>query len=217
MSKRAIAICTAVVITANSLLLVPCKRQEVKEIQEVREVQKTPEVITPKQEEVKPQQSQPKKIPEQPKQEKPKAQQPVSRGNDGLATNDGIKLSPEDYELLARLVHAEAGSESIQSQIGVVNVVLNRVRSSEFPNSIRAVIYQKYQFSPVANGSINKPATKKNYEAVKRAIAGESSVGDCVYFWADYVDKNNSLWNMKVRYKYDGTVFAGHIKRKVKY
>lgn len=123
-----------------------------------------------------------------------------------------MEVSKEEYELLARLAHSEAGNDGIASQIGVVNVVLNRVKSKEFPNSIKGVIYQKHQFDVVVNGSINQKPDKQNYEAVDRVLAGENNVSDCVYFWATWVDRNSSMWKFTVRYQYGQTVFAGRIK-----
>lgn len=123
------------------------------------------------------------------------------------------KISDADYELLVRLVYAEAGIDGMKSQIGVANVVLNRVKSTEFPNTIRGVIYEPSQFSVVSNGTINNQPKKENYEAVDRALSGENTVDDCTFFWAEWLDKDNEyLWNKGVRFHYDGTIFSGHIK-----
>ena len=70
-----------------------------------------------------------------------------------------ISYTDQDLDLLARLVTAEAGGEPLEAQVGVAAVVLNRVQSSKFPNSIYDVIYAPNQFSPVRKGWINKPAT----------------------------------------------------------
>ena len=87
-----------------------------------------------------------------------------------------------DYEidLLARLVRAEAATEPIEGKIAVACVVLNRVESPKFPDTIRNVIYARGQFQPVRNGAINKPADDDSIKAVqdalseKRHIAGKS-------------------------------------------
>lgn len=123
-------------------------------------------------------------------------------------TSEGLEISKYEYELLARVAQSEAGDECMDSQIGVINVVLNRVASSQFPNTIHGVIYQKYQFSVVANGSIDKPAEPMNYEAVDRALSGENTVDSCLFFWASYLRSDHSLWDKPVIYQYDRTVFA---------
>ena len=124
-------------------------------------------------------------------------------------TAEGLEISKYEYELLARVAHAEAGGDGMDSQIGVVNVVLNRVRfGGWFPTNIAGVIYQEGQFSPVSDGRINLPAESMNYTAVDRVLAGENNINDCQFFWADYVDKSNFLWSKPVLYKYGKTVFA---------
>jgi len=123
-------------------------------------------------------------------------------------TSEGLEISKYEYELLARVAKSEAGDECMDSQIGVINVVLNRVASSEFPNTIHGVIYQKHQFSVVANGSIDNPAESMNYEAVDRALSGENTVDNCLFFWASYLRSDHSLWDKPVIYQYDRTVFA---------
>src|SRR5947207_11468692 len=71
-------------------------------------------------------------------------------------------ISATDKELMARLVHAEAVGEPYAGKVAVATVILNRVKSPDFPNSISAVIYQisngHYAFTPVQNGQINQPA-----------------------------------------------------------
>lgn len=95
----------------------------------------------------------------------------------------GISLSGEDYQTLLRIVEAEAGVCDSKGKILVANVVLNRVRSGEFPNTVREVVYQPSQFSPVSNGSINTcKVTSQTVECVKRALAGEDYSQGALYF-----------------------------------
>ncbi|MEH7095591.1 cell wall hydrolase [Neobacillus vireti] len=78
--------------------------------------------------------------------------------------------SENELDLLARLVRAEAESEPYQGKVAVACVVLNRVASPAFPNSIKEVIYQKGQFQPVRNGAINEPADGDSIKAVQEAL-----------------------------------------------
>ena len=124
-------------------------------------------------------------------------------------TARGLEISKYEYDLLVRLAHSEAGGDGMASQIGVVNVVLNRVHfGGYFPTNIAGVIYQKGQFSVVSDGRINEAPEAENYRAVDRVLAGENNINNCQFFWADYVDKSNFLWSKPVLYKYGTTVFA---------
>ncbi|MHC5291119.1 cell wall hydrolase [Bacillus licheniformis] len=89
-----------------------------------------------------------------------------------------------EIDLMARLVRAEAESEPYAGKVAVAVVVLNRVESSQFPNSIKEVIYQPGQFSPVSNGQINKPADAESVRAVKEALSsGQSSGAGSLFFY----------------------------------
>lgn len=87
-----------------------------------------------------------------------------------------IRLSPDDLGLLARLVHAEAAGEPFEGQVAVAATVLNRLKDSRYPGTVREVILQVingfYQYSPVLDGKINTPANKSAYRAVRLALLG---------------------------------------------
>lgn len=112
---------------------------------------------------------------------------------------NNVGYVPNTYErnLLERLVECEAGGEDITGKIAVANVVLNRLKSEKFPDSILGVIYQEKQFEPIMTGAIDGiEASEESKEAVKRAFLGERAVdSDILYFWASWLDKSNSLWN----------------------
>lgn len=98
-----------------------------------------------------------------------------------------INFAEGDRYLLANLIYCEAGGEPYEGQVAVGAVVINRVLSSRYPDTVVGVIYQKSQFSPVASGrlayalSVNK-ATEKCYRAADEAMAGKTNVGTCLYF-----------------------------------
>jgi len=77
--------------------------------------------------------------------------------------------SASDLRLMASIINCEAGGESLQGKIAVGIVIMNRVESKDFPNTIKKVIYQKNQFSPVKNGMLNKKL--KQYDAGKTGSA----------------------------------------------
>ncbi len=89
--------------------------------------------------------------------------------------------------LLAALIHCEAGGESYEGQLAVGAVVMNRVRSSAYPDSIHGVIYASGQFTPAMNGKVNRVyESGRIYEscikAAEEALSGVSNVGDCTHF-----------------------------------
>ena len=88
-----------------------------------------------------------------------------------------------DYNVLLRIVQAEAGGCDMKGKILVANVILNRVESDEFPDTITDVVYEKRQFSPVSNGSINRcKVEQETVEAVDRALAGEDYSEGALFF-----------------------------------
>jgi spore germination cell wall hydrolase CwlJ-like protein len=101
----------------------------------------------------------------------------------------------DDLDLLARLIMAEAQGEPYEAQAAVGAVVMNRVKSGDWPDSIKEVIYQKigeyYQFTPVVNGWIDKPADEEAVKAAKAAMNGEDPSGGAQFY---YDDKCTNEW-----------------------
>ena len=94
-----------------------------------------------------------------------------------------VSYSDEDYQVLLRIVQAEAGICDERGKILVANVILNRVRDGEFPDNITDVVYQKSQFSPVSDGSINRvKVSAQTIDCVDRALAGEDYSQGALYF-----------------------------------
>ncbi|MDI3316011.1 MAG: LysM peptidoglycan-binding domain-containing protein [Bacillota bacterium] len=124
-----------------------------------------------------------------------------------------VRLAPGERDLLARLVTAEAGGEPFLAQVGVAAVVLNRVRSPLFPDTVSGVIYQvdawgNYQFTPVLNGWINRPATPSAYQAVDEALSGSDPTGGALYFWATGEISNTYLLGLPVTAQIGHVTFA---------
>ena len=98
-----------------------------------------------------------------------------------------VTFEEGDRMLLANLIYCEAGGEPYSGQVAVGAVVINRVLSSRYPNTIVGVIYQNKQFSPVNDGHLalalaNDRATASCYQAADEAMRGVTNVGQCVYF-----------------------------------
>lgn len=89
--------------------------------------------------------------------------------------------------LLAALIYCEAGGESYEGQVAVGAVVMNRVRSGAYPDTIHGVIYASGQFTPALNGKVNARYESGNISescirAAEEALSGVSNVGDCTHF-----------------------------------
>lgn len=98
-----------------------------------------------------------------------------------------ITFEEGDRYLLANLIYCEAGGEPYAGKLAVASVVINRVRSEKYPNTVVGVIYQNKQFSPVASGRLalaleQNKATSDCYKAADEAMSGVTNVGNCVYF-----------------------------------
>lgn len=102
-------------------------------------------------------------------------------------TSPGAEHDAMDAYWLSRIIHAESGGETLEGQIAVGNVVLNRVASPDFPDSVPEVIFDTehgVQFEPVANGTVRNEPTDLSREAARRALSGENTAGDALYFFA---------------------------------
>ncbi|MEC0123715.1 cell wall hydrolase [Paenibacillus pabuli] len=93
-------------------------------------------------------------------------------------------VSDKELFLLQKIVMAEAEGEPYEGKVAVANVVLNRLRSANFPDTIYKVIYQKSQFSPVANGRLKRVTPNKDtIKAVNAALNGKKEVADDTYYF----------------------------------
>jgi len=101
----------------------------------------------------------------------------------GGSTAASAGVISADHRLLSRLVYAEARGESYKGQVAVAAVVLNRVSSASFPNTISGVIYQSGAFSCVSNGSINNTPDATAIRAARDALNGWDPTGGCLYYY----------------------------------
>ncbi|MDZ5471586.1 cell wall hydrolase [Bacillus sp. 31A1R] len=117
-------------------------------------------------------------------------------------------ISLEERKLLARLVEAEAKGEPYAGKVAVATVVLNRVESDIFPNTIKGVVYDKHQFTPVSNGEINKPASAESTRAVNEAVAFHGKGSGSLYFYNPKKTSNQWLRSKKVTVRIGEHIFA---------
>lgn len=98
-----------------------------------------------------------------------------------------VSASASEQQLLAALIFCEAGNQPYEGQVAVGAVVMNRVRSGSYPNSIAEVIYQSGQFTPAMTGWLDSVLAGGGYtdsamQAAADALAGSNPVGECLYF-----------------------------------
>ena len=109
-------------------------------------------------------------------------------------TAPSVSVSSDEEYLLACMVYVESGAESYEGQLAVANVIMNRVRSASFPNSIAEVIYAPGQFPGAHNGVLDgvlaSGPSESTMQAAREAIAGVNNIGDYMFF-NGYVDTSS--------------------------
>ncbi len=130
----------------------------------------------------------------------------------GITLNSGASAaaSASDSEVytLARLVHAEARGEPYLGKVAVAAVVLNRVRSAAFPNTISGVVYQAGAFDCVADGQINLAPDNDSLRAARDAMNGWDPTGGCVYYYNPATATSAWIWSREVRLSIGAHSFA---------
>lgn len=111
-------------------------------------------------------------------------------------------VSAADIDLMARLVHAEAKGEPYAGKVAVATVILNRVASKDFPNTVSGVVHEKangyYAFTPVQNGEINKAADAEAKRAVNEALAFRGQGSGSLFFYNPKTAKSDWIFSRQV-------------------
>ena len=120
--------------------------------------------------------------------------------NSGGSSSSGSSggYSSGDSYLLAKCIYAEARGEPYTGQVAVGAVILNRVRSSKFPNSISGVIYQPYAFTCVSDGQINLTPDATAKKAAQDALNGWDPTGGCLYYYNPATATSSWIWSRTV-------------------
>jgi len=134
--------------------------------------------------------------------ESKQAESSVSTNTEATGTNM--------VELLARLINGEARGEPYQGQVAVGAVILNRVKSANFPNTIAGVIYQKGQFSCVTDGQFDVAIDEAStvYKAAEEAMNGADPTNGALYFYNPSKTKSKWLFSLKTTTTIGKHVFA---------
>ena len=115
------------------------------------------------------------------------AEEAARQSGSSVRYDEAMSASADDQTLLAAIIYCEAGNQPHDGKVGVGAVILNRVRSGSFPNSIREVIYQAGQFGPAITGKLDRVLASGNipaecYQVAADALAGYNPIGDALYF-----------------------------------
>lgn len=105
----------------------------------------------------------------------------ITSGTAPITSGDSF-YDADDLYWLSRIIYAESGNQSLTGKIAVGNVVLNRVASSKFPNSVYDVIFQRNQFTPASSGTINRTPSEESVIAAKLCLEGANTVGNALFF-----------------------------------
>lgn len=123
-------------------------------------------------------------------------------------TTDNSSISSSDLDLLARCVYAEARGESYVGQVAVAAVILNRVESPDFPNTIAGVIYQPWAFTAVNDGQINLSPNQTAYNAARDALNGWDPTYGALYYYNAKTATNKWIYNKTTTVTIGNHVFA---------
>jgi N-acetylmuramoyl-L-alanine amidase len=127
-------------------------------------------------------------------------------GSSSSSSNTGYSSS--DVYLLAKLVHAEARGEPYTGQVAVAAVVLNRVKSSKFPNTIAGVVYEPWAFTCVNDGQINLSPNDTAMKAAKDAVNGWDPTYGCLFYYNPKTATSQWIRQKKVHLSIGSHVFC---------
>ncbi len=113
-----------------------------------------------------------------------------------------------DVNLLAHLIHAEAGAESYTGKVAVGGVVMNRIQNSKFPKTMAGVVYQPHAFESVSNGIINRAPSGESQKAARDALNGWDPSGGAIYFFNPAKTNNRWIWARQIINRIGKHVFA---------
>lgn len=132
----------------------------------------------------------------------------ISLSGSSQTSSSCTSYSNTDVTLLARLIYGEARGENFTGQVAVGAVVMNRVKSSSFPNTISGVIYQPYAFTAVADGQINLSPDATAIKAAKQAMNGYDPTYGAIYYYNPAIATSTWIFSRKTTITIGNHVFA---------
>ncbi|MCJ7855171.1 spore cortex-lytic enzyme [Lachnospiraceae bacterium NSJ-143] len=131
----------------------------------------------------------------------------------GESTLAALSISEEvnaanDLDVLSRAIYAEGRGEPYEGQVAIGAVVLNRVRSPNFPNTVPDVVFQTGAFDAVKDGQINLPPNDTAYSAARDALSGWDPTGGALYYWNPATATSRWIWSVPITYSIGNHVFG---------
>jgi N-acetylmuramoyl-L-alanine amidase len=126
---------------------------------------------------------------------------------DGITGSETLNLI-SDVDMMAHVVHGEARGESYQGQVAVAAVILNRVESNQFPDTIHNVVFQRNAFTAIYDGQFGLQPDRNAYHAVKDAFLGWDPSGGSVFYYNPGIATNNWIFTRTVIKQIDNHLFA---------
>jgi N-acetylmuramoyl-L-alanine amidase len=123
-----------------------------------------------------------------------KQEKESSSGENKLPASNNLGFTEKDLKIMANAVYGEARGEPYEGQVAVAGVIINRVKSSEFPNTATGVIFQPGAFTAVADGQIWLTPNDKAIKAVKDAISGWDPSDGCLYYFNPVTATSKWIW-----------------------
>ncbi len=114
----------------------------------------------------------------------------------------------ESVYLLAQVIEGEAADEPYEGKVAVGAVIVNRIESGDFPNTIPGVVYETDAFESVSNGQYTRPLSKESLQAAVAALDGQDPTGECLYFWNPVTATSPWVWSRPIVTQIGGHVFA---------
>ena len=115
-------------------------------------------------------------------------------GSSSLPQSNRLGLTENDLKIMANAVHGEARGEPYRGQVAVAAVILNRVKSQSFPNTVYGVIFQPGAFTAVADGQIYLTPNETSRKAVEDAINGMDPTNGCLYYFNPETATSKWIW-----------------------
>lgn len=120
-----------------------------------------------------------------------------SSPNTKMVNSNDLGLTKNDFKLMAKAVYAEARGEPYEGQVAVAAVILNRVRSVSFPNTVEGVIFQPLAFTAVDDGQISLTPNQQSDNAVQDACNGWDPTGGCLYYFNPRTATSEWIWRLQ--------------------
>lgn len=111
---------------------------------------------------------------------------------------DRMNVTDEDIEIIARAIYGEGRGEPYEGQVAIGAVILNRVASPDFPNTVSEVVYQRGAFDAVRDGQINLTPNETAYQAALDAVSGWDPTGGALYYWNPATATSAWIWTVPI-------------------